>query len=144
MNNLLVALVILACASIASADSITVSLKPSKGLSGTASLNLHEDGKVTLLMYKSPVNIEENLIEVTELQLAELRAVVLKALNSYLTKTDYKAIELHDFSVSFLHTKNQVSKNITSKRLTETAKLALRKIFAVVPEMKLGYLDGDI
>ena len=68
MNKLFIYFLILTCASIASAESMSFSIKPSKGLSGTASLNIHDDGKVTLLIYESPTNIVETLIEIDDLQ----------------------------------------------------------------------------
>ena len=49
---------------IAMADSISVTLKPEKGLSGTTSFNIHDDGNATILVYESAtrisVNIEQN------------------------------------------------------------------------------------
>ena len=142
--KLFACIVILAYSFTASAESISVSLKPAKGLSGTVSLNLHDDGKVTLLMYESPTKIFESLIEINEAQRASLRIIIIKALDSYLIKSEFKEIKLSEFSVSFLHTKNHVSKNVTSKRLTEAAKTALKKIFIIVPKMKLNYVDGNL
>ncbi|MEW5008931.1 MAG: hypothetical protein AB1Y36_06585 [Cycloclasticus sp.] len=144
MRKLLAVIIILASTSAASAESISVSLKPSKGLSGTVSLNLHDDGKVTMLMYESPIKIVETLIDVNEVERSNIRSLALNALDSYLTKTDFKKIERSDFSVSFLHTKNHVSKNVTSKRLTEAAKTALRQIFILVPQLRLNYVDENI
>ncbi len=144
MSKILAVIVLLVGATTASAESLSVSLKPAKGLSGTASLNIHEDGSVTVLVYESPTKIEEHTIEVDEDQKEKLRSVVLAALNSYLVKDSFEEIELRDFSVSFLSTKQDVSKSVTSKRLNEAAIKAIKQIFLVVPKMKLSYLDGKI
>jgi len=99
---------------------------------------------VTILVYESPTKIVETLVEVSEIERSTIRNLVLKALDSYLTKTNFKKIKPSDFSVSFLYTKDLVSKNVTSKRLTKAAKIALKKIFMLVPKLRLDYIDENI
>jgi len=125
-----------------SADSLSVTLKPSTGLSGTASLTIHEDGKVTMLIYESPQKITEHTVDVNEVQKSKLTQKALQALDSYLLTNDFDELDRVNFSVSFLYTRDEVSKSVTTKRLNPLLKDALILLFEVVPAMKLSYVEG--
>ncbi|MEH6814132.1 MAG: hypothetical protein V7677_16485 [Motiliproteus sp.] len=126
------------------ADSISVTLKPERGLSGTASLNIHADGSVTILVYESPSKISENAVNIESNQKEELRSLTLSALNSYLNESDYESLKKYPFTLSVAHTVHGVTKNVSSKRMNKEAIEVLKKIILLNPSVNLKFVAEQI
>jgi len=62
--KMLITVLISLLSTITMADSISITVKPEKGLSGTTSLTIHDDGNVTVLVYESAAKISENTINI--------------------------------------------------------------------------------
>ena len=126
------------------ADSISITVKPEKGLSGTTSLTIHADGNVTLLSYESASKISENTINIEANDKQLLRLHTLNAMANYLGKNSFKSLKIYSFSVSLAHTIDGVTKNISSKRLNEEAVKTMRQLIKLVPVNSLQYVKNEI
>lgn len=89
LPRITLAVVICLTSTITMADSISVILKPEKGLPGTVSFNVHDDGNATILVYESSVKINESTVNIEANIKEKLRLLTLKALDSYLSQNSY-------------------------------------------------------
>lgn len=126
------------------ANSISVTLKPERGLSGTASLNIHDDGSVTVLVYESSTKISENAVNIDSNQKKELRSLTLSALNGYLNESSYENLKEYNFTLSVAHTVHGVTKNVSSKRMNNEAVKVLKKIITLIPDVNLKYVADQM
>ena len=115
----------------------SVTLKPAKGLSGTVSFNIHDDGNATILVYESIVNIEANIKE-------KLRLLILKAMNGCLSQNSYNHIKKYNFTLSLAHTVQGVTKNVSSKRINKEALKVIMRIIMLNPDVNLKYVEEQI
>ena len=129
---------------IAAADSISVTLKPERGLSGTTSLNIHDDGSVTVLVYESPTKISENTVNIDSSQKEELRSLTLSALDSYLNDNKYEILKEYTFTLSVAHTVHGVTRSVSGKRMNNESIKVLRKIIQLNPGVDLTYVVEKI
>ena len=130
--------------SIAVADSISITIKPDKGLSGTTSLTMHEDGNVTVLVYESAVKISESSINIEPDDKNYLRSQTISAIDEYLNQDSYDALKAYSFTISLAHTVDGVTKNISSKRLNKEAVKVIQKLTTLVPGKVLQYAKDEI
>ena len=145
MNRYITLIFILAISSnVAFADSLVVTLKPAKGLSGTTSLNIHDDKKVTVLVYESPTKISENIVVIESKKVEELRILILASLNDYLKLESFNDIKEYPFTMSLAYTHNGVTKNVSSKRINEKALNLIRQIIIINPDIDLNYVAEKI
>ena len=126
------------------ADSISITVKPEKGLSGTTSLTIHDDGNVTILIYESAVKISENTINISSSDSHLLHLKTINAISEYLNQDSYKSLKAYSFTTSLAHTVDGVTKNISSKRLNKEAVNILQKLTTLVPEDALQYVKSEI
>jgi len=129
---------------IAAADSMSVTLKPERGLSGTTSLNIHDDGSVTVLVYESPTKISEDAVNIESNQKEELRSLTLRALKSYLNENNYENLKEYTFTLSVAHTVHGVTRNVSSKRMNNEAIKVLNKIIQLNLGVNLKYVAEQI
>ena len=126
------------------ADSISITLKPAKGLSGTASLNIHEDGSITILEYESPVKISERTVSFDSNKRGELRLFALTALKSYLDQEDYSQVKEYTFTLSIAYTNDGVTKSISSRRINEHAMKLVKVLIIYVQNEKIKAIEKQI
>ena len=123
--------------SIAMADSISVTLKPAKGLSGTTSLNIHDGGNVTILVYESATKISEDTVNIEQNKIDELRLLTLDALKSYIDQTNYDHVKEYSFTISLAHTDQGVTKSVSSKQINKEAIKVIKQIIMLIPGINL-------
>ena len=128
----------------ATAESISITIKPEKGLSGTTSLTIHDVGKVTVLVYETAVKISENTVDIETKEKDALRLNVLSSIAGYLNQDSYEALKMHTFTTSLAHTVDGVTKNISSKRLNKEAIQLIKQITEIVPGNSLYYVKEEI
>jgi len=126
------------------ADSLSVTLKPSKGLSGTTSLNIHDDRKVTVLVYESPVKINETTVVIESKKVEELRFLILSTLNDYLDLESFNGIKEYPFTISLSYTNQGVTKNVSCKRINKKAMNVIKQIVIMNPDIDLNYVTKKI
>ena len=129
---------------VAFSDSLSVTLKPAKGLSGTTSLNIHDDKKVTVLVYESPAKISENTVGLEPKKVEELRILILAALNDYLKLEHFDDIKEYPFTISLAYTNNGVTKNVSTKRINKKALNLIKQIVIINPDIDLNYVTEKI
>ncbi len=129
---------------IAMADSISVTLKPEKGLSGTTSFNIHDDGNATILVYESATKISESTINIEPNKKEELRLLTLIALRSYLNQNNYDHVKEYTFTMSLAHTVQGVTINVSSKRISKEAIKVIEQIIMLNPDVNLKYVAEQI
>ncbi|MGY8813897.1 MAG: hypothetical protein ACKVHQ_04165 [Gammaproteobacteria bacterium] len=93
-HKFLITILISLFSTTATAESISITIKPENGLSGTTSLNIHDDGNVTVLVYESAVNINENIVNIEPNDKEALRLKVLNSIAEYLNQDSYDATEV--------------------------------------------------
>jgi len=125
-------------------DSLYVTLKPAKGLSGTTSLNIHDDKKVTVLVYESSVKISENTVEIEPQKVEELRILILAVLNDYLNLESFNDIKEYPFTIALAYTNHGVTKNISSKRINKKGLDLIKQIVIINPDIDLNYVTENI
>lgn len=126
------------------AESISISVKPEKELSGTTSLTIHDDGNVTLLVYESAVKISENTVHIDSHEKDELRSKVLSSVAGYFNKESYASLKKYTFTTSLAYTVDGVTKNISSKRLTKVAIQLIKQLTKIIPGDSLQFVKEEI
>ncbi|PHS72193.1 MAG: hypothetical protein COB22_05705 [Cycloclasticus sp.] len=143
-NKILMTIFISLLSTITMADSISITVKPAKGLSGTTSLTIHDDGNVTILTYESAIKISENTINIKPNDKNSLRLQTISAIAQYLNQDSYKSLKSYSFTVSLAHTADGVTKNISSKRLNKEAVKVIKQLTTIVPAGDLQYVKDEI
>jgi len=126
------------------AESISITVKPEKGLSGTTSFTIHDDGNVTALVYESAVKISENTVNIIPKEKEALRLKVISSVSGYFNQTNYGSLNTYTFTTSLAYTVDGVTKNISSKRLTKEAIQLIKQLTKIVPGNSLQYVKDEI
>lgn len=124
------------------ADSVSITVKPSKGITGTTSVTFHEDGKVTMLVYESGAQIVEKSLGIGAEESAKFKTLAVATLDEYLGTNEFRNI--NEFAVTFgvSRTENTVTKSISSRRLTKRALEIVREVRKYAPNKDLFNIDG--
>jgi len=144
LYKILITVLISLLSTITMADSISITVKPEKGWSGTTSLTIHDDGNVTVLLYESAVKISENTINIEPNDQDSLRLQALSAIAGYLNQDSYDSLKTYTFTTSLAHTADGVTKNISSKRLNKEAIQIIKQLTELVPGNSLQYVKEEI
>ncbi|WP_299183474.1 hypothetical protein [uncultured Neptuniibacter sp.] len=126
------------------ADSLSITLKPAKKLAGTTSITLHAEGHATLLIYKSPTQINETPLKLTSTERNALHNDAISLLRSYMQREDHLVYPRYPFTLAITHTATEVTKSISASRLSPEALTLLRTITALLPEESIGYIRSEI
>jgi len=126
------------------ADSVSITVKPEKGLSGTTSLTIHGDGNITILIYESAVKISEITINISSNDSHLLHLKTINAISEYFNQDSYEYLKAYSFTTPLAHTVDGVTKNISSKRLNKETVDVLHKLATLVPEDVLQYVKSEI
>jgi len=118
------------------ADEISVTLKPSKGLAGISSMTFHQEGSVTLLVYESAAKIVNNTLELNAAEADALKALARDTLGEYLQLDQYQQWPSLKPLLGIAHTRDEVTKSISSRRYSAAA---LRLVEAINPHLPSEY-----
>jgi len=118
------------------ADEISVTLKPSKGLTGISSMSFHEDGNVTLLVYESAAKMISNTLELDAAEAGALKGLARDTLGEYLQTDQYEQWPSLTPLLGIAHTRDEVTKSISSRRYSAAA---MRLVEAINPHLPLRY-----
>ena len=140
MRHLLFLICLYLCSFVALADSFSVMVKPEKGLSGTFSLNIHDDLRVTTLVYKSAQDIVENEVKLTPDDSKELIEAITLTLDEYLQSKNLANAEQSPFTLSIFHTRVGVTRSISTKKIIDKASKLVDRIVAINPAIKIDNL----
>ncbi len=143
-HKFLITILISLLSTTATAESVSITIKPEKGLSGTTSLTIHEDGKVTVLVYESAVKINENNVNIEPKDKDALRLNVLSSIAGYLNQDSYDTLNIYTFTTSLAHTVDGFTKNISSKRLNKEAIQLIKQLKEIVPGNFLHHVKEEI
>ncbi|MCW8885642.1 MAG: hypothetical protein OQK12_10385 [Motiliproteus sp.] len=116
------------------AESMTVTVKPSKGFTGTAFFNFHESGSVSLMYYHSPIKAKESTLsmdpDVRKKTLEQAQTI----LSDYLSRESYLDLEESKLAIGISQTKEGVTKSISANRLTAPAKALVDSLLPLIPK----------
>lgn len=143
-HKILVAVLVCLLSTVTMAESISITLKPEKRLSGTTSLTIHDDGNVTLLVYETAVKISENIINIEPKDKDALRSKVISSIAEYFNQDSYGSLKTYTFTTSLAYTVDGVTKNVSSKRLTKEAIQLIKLLTKLVPGDSLQYVKEEI
>lgn len=143
-NKIITLLALFLLSSPSFADSISITVKPARGLSGTTSLTIHDDGMVTVLVYESAMKVSENSVDIHPAERDQLRLETIRAIDDYLNRDSYASLTAYSFTISLAHTIDGVTKNISSKRLNKQAVKVIQKLTTLVPDNALQYAKDEI
>ncbi|MEH6471227.1 MAG: hypothetical protein V7752_08255 [Halopseudomonas sp.] len=143
-HKMLITVLISLLSTITMAESISITVKPENGLSGTTSLTIHDDGNVTVLVYESAVKISENTVNIEAKEKDVLRMKTLSSVAGYFNQDSYDSLKTYTFTTSIAYTVDGVTKNISSKRLTKEAIELIKQLTKLVPGNSLHYVEEEI
>ncbi len=118
-------------------DELSITIKPSNGIVGTTSVTFHEDGKVTLLVYESTVQITEKLLDIGNEEARKLQNLAILTLDEYLNETDLKTRSEYTVTFGVSRTRDAITRSISSRRLTGNAIEIIDKIRKYTPNNDL-------
>ena len=116
------------------ADEIFITLKPTKGLVGTMSVNFHGDGKVTLLVVESPTIRTESLLIINAAVINDLKKMAAMTLDEYMLRKEFSQVRTYKLLAGISITRESVTKNISSRKLTQNMIQLITKINNYLPE----------
>ena len=116
------------------ANELVLTFKPSSGLSGISSLNFHEDGKVTLLIYESATKITETPVTLKVGEIASLKKLATNTLNEYLSQQQFKNIKTYQLTASIALKVDAVTKSISTRKLTANMITLVKQVNPHLPE----------
>ena len=75
--------------SFAANEAISITVKPSTGLSGITSFNIHQSGEFTVLNYESPTKITERTIVIDPKTIREIDVLAHEVLREIMIEKNY-------------------------------------------------------
>jgi hypothetical protein len=120
IRSLLIALfLIFSTNSLASDESVSITIKPSIGLSGTKSFNIHSSGEFTVLRYESPTEISEETVNIEPEKLSEVRSLAHGILQEFMATKKYSQWPEQKETISVSITQEKVTKSISTRRFSK-------------------------
>jgi len=119
----------------ASDESISITVKPSTGLSGTTSFNIHQDGTLTVLRYESPTKISEKSVDLESKKIKEIGSLAHDVLKEVLSTDDFSTWPEQKATFSVAITREKVTKSISTRRFSKKVSklINLLKEYGVAP-----------
>ena len=135
MRYLLVSfLLLMGSDSFASEKSISVTIKPSTGIIGTISFNIHPNQNVTVLVYESASKINETLVSIDRKTVAKVSQLSELVLDEFLRLKDYFQLPEYKQGSAIAITQSKVTKSISTRRYSEQLILLINMIKDYVPK----------
>ena len=134
MNHLLVSfLLLISSNSLASEKSISITIKPSTGIVGTISFNIHPDQSVTVLVYESASVINESPVSMDSKTVAKVSQLSEQILDEFVSLTDYSQFPEYKQGSAIAITQSKVTKSISTRRYSEKLISLIEMIKDYVP-----------
>lgn len=135
MRYLLVSFLLLICSnSFASEKSISVTIKPSAGIVGTISFNIHPDQSVTLLVYESVSKITESSVSIDSKTVAKVCQLSERIFDEFGSLKDYSKFPEYKQGSAIAITQSKVTKSISTRRYSQNLISLITIIKDYVPE----------
>jgi hypothetical protein len=112
---------------LAFSESLSIAIKPSSGLSGTISFNIHENGASTILKYESPTNIIEDTVKIRPELVSEINNLSHIVLQEYMGLNQFSQWPEQQETISVAITNDKVTKSISTRRFSKNI-LMLKKL----------------
>lgn len=130
MRYLLISFMLLISSnSFASEKSISVIIKPSSGIKGTISFNIHPDQSVTVLIYESASKITENTVTIDRKIVGKVSQLSETILGEFVSLKEYSQFPEYKQGSAIAITQSKVTKSISTRRYSEQL-ISLIKIIA--------------
>ena len=120
--------------SFGSEKSISITIKPSAGIIGTISFNVHSDQHVTVLVYESASNINETPVSIDADTVAKISQLSELVLNQFVKQTDYSQFIEYKQGSAVAITESNVTKSISTRRYSEEFISLISMMMNYVPE----------
>ncbi|MBV1905133.1 MAG: hypothetical protein KUG75_03580 [Pseudomonadales bacterium] len=134
MKYLIASLFLLLCINnVASEESISISIKPSTGLRGTLSFNIHPDNKVTLLIYESAIKISEAPVSIDAETFVHISQLSKQVFEEIIILKDFSHYPEYQQTASIAITHDHVTKSISTRRYSEQLISLIKEIKNYVP-----------
>lgn len=135
MRYLLVSfLLLISSNSFASEKSISVTIKPSAGIVGTISFNIHPDQSVTVLVYESASKITESPVSIDSKTVAKVSQLSERILDEFVSLKDYSQFPEYKQESAIAITQSKVTKSISTRRYSEQLISLIKMIKDYVPK----------
>ena len=134
MNHLLVSfLLLISSNSLASEKSISITIKPSTGIVGTISFNIHPDQTVTVLVYEIASIINEFPVSIDSKTVAKVSQLSEQILDEFVSLKDYSQFQEYKQGSAIAITQSKVTKSISTRRYSEKLISLIEMIKDYVP-----------
>lgn len=117
---------------LAAEKSISITIKPSAGLAGIVSFNIHPDKSVTLLVYESAVKISEQPVAVDNKTVLQIIQSSEQVFNEYSRLDDYSRLPEYKQASAVAITQTRVTRSISTRRYSENMIALIRLITGFV------------
>jgi hypothetical protein len=135
MRSLLTIIILLySSSSFASEKSYSVTVKPSAGIVGTTSFNIHSDKSVTVLIYESVSQITESPIALDSDTSEEIVRLIEKALGELIILEDYSMLPEYKQTSAVSITQGKFTKSISTRRYSDQLKALIETVIPYFPE----------
>ncbi len=135
MRYLLVSfLLLIGSNSFASEKSISVTIKPSAGIIGTVSFNIHPDQNVTVFVYESASKISETPVSIDSKTVAMVSQLSEQVLDEFVSLKDYSRFPEYKQTSTIAITQSKVTKSISTRRYSEQLISLIKMIKDYVPK----------
>ena len=135
MRYLLTIIILLySSSSFASEKSYSVTVKPSAGIVGTISFNIHSDKSVTVLVYESISQIKESQVAIDSDTSEEIVRLIEKALGELIILKDYSTLPEYKQTSAVSITQDKFTKSISTRRYSDQLKALVETIIQYSPK----------
>jgi len=131
------------CSTVFAAESVSIILKPQKGISGIVSVNVHADHSMTVLVYESPTNIVESTLPVETTIGQGIIDLSKDVFAQYVGLEDYSQLPDRKRTCAITITRDEVTKSISTRRYTEQLIALLQELNRHLPEGISLPLEAD-
>ena len=131
---LAVAFLLFSTNSFGSGKSYSVTIKPKAGIVGTASFNIHDDNRITVLVYESPTKIAENMASVDAAKITEVIQLLESTIDELIEIKDYSNLPEFKQTSAVTVTKDKVTKSISTRRYTGQLIELIKAINSYIPK----------
>ncbi len=100
-------------------ESLSITIKPSSGLSGIVSFNIHESGESTILRYESPTNIIEKSVKIRSELISKINHLSHSVLQEYMGLNQFSQWPEQQETISVAITNEKVTKSISTRRFSK-------------------------
>ena len=135
MRYLLVPLLLLSSSnSFASEKSISITVKPSQGIVGTISFNIHPNQNVTVLVYESNSKISETPVSIDSETVTKVSQLAERVFDEFVGLKDYSRFSEYKQGSAIAITQSKVTKSISTHRYSDQLISLIKMIEDYIPQ----------